>query len=124
MRALLAAISLCAAVPMLCMAVRQRLDFDSWWHVFIAGESPWAPFWGDVCINAHLPVFYLLPGAAAKLRSDRLVYRSLSIAAAVAATDVIGRIATRVFRTPHPLAALRARLRSRDDDRDRGLRGP
>lgn len=99
-RALLAAISLFAAAPMLYMAVNQRLDYDSWWHVFIAREVPWARFWRDVYINAHPPVFYLLLRAAAEFGSHRLVYRSLSIVAAVVATYVIGRIATRVFRTP------------------------
>jgi hypothetical protein len=99
-RAPLAAISLFAAAPMLYMAVNQRLDYDSWWHVFIAREAPWAHFWRDVYINAHPPVFYLLLRAAAEFGSHRLVYRSLSIVAAVVATYVIGRIATRVFRTP------------------------
>jgi len=84
---------------MLYMAANQRLEYDSWWHVFIARETPWASFWRDVYINAHPPVFYLLLRAVAEVGSDRLVYRSLSIAAAVAATYVIGRIATRVFRT-------------------------
>lgn len=98
-RVLLAAISLVAAAPMLYMALNQRLDYDSWWHVFIAREAPWAPFWRDVYINAHPPVFYLLLRAAAELGSERVVYRSLSIVAAVVATYVIGRIATRVLRT-------------------------
>lgn len=98
-RVLLAAIALCAAVPMLYMAANQRLDYDSWWHVFIAREAPWARFWRDVHINAHPPAFYLLLGAAAEFGSERLVYRAPSIVAAVVAIYVLGRIATRVFRT-------------------------
>ena len=98
-RVLLAAISLLAAAPMLYMALNQRLDYDSWWHVFIAREAPWAPFWKDVYINAHPPVFYLLLRAVAELGSERVVYRSLSIVAAVVATYMTGRIATRVLRT-------------------------
>jgi len=30
---------------MLYMAVHQRLDYDSWWRVFIARTAPWAQFW-------------------------------------------------------------------------------
>lgn len=98
-RAVLAAISLVAAVPMVHMAVHQRIDYDGWWHVFIARASPWAQFWVDVHDNAHPPVFYLLLRAVTWLGSERLVYRSLSIVAAVVAVYVIGRIASRVFRT-------------------------
>ena len=50
--------------------------------------------------NAHPPLFYLLLRPMTWLGSGRLVYRALSIAAAVVATYVVGRIATRVFRTP------------------------
>src|SRR5262245_58307890 len=75
-RVLLAAISILVAAPMLYMAVNQRLDYDSWWHVFIAREVPWAPFARDVYINAHPPVFYFLLAAVAELGSDWVVYRS------------------------------------------------
>jgi hypothetical protein len=99
-RLALAAIALVAAVPMVHMAVHHRIDYDGWWHVFIARASPWAQFWVDVGDNAHPPVFYLLLRAVAWLGSERLVFRSLSIVAAVVATYVVGRIASRVFRTP------------------------
>jgi hypothetical protein len=93
-------IALLVAAPMLYMAVHDRIDYDGWWHVFIAREAPWARLWRDVEHNAHPPVFYLLLRAAAWFGSGRLVYRSLSIAAAIVATYVVGRIAARVFRTP------------------------
>lgn len=98
-RLLLAAIALGAAVPMLYMAVHQRIDYDSWWHVFIARTDPWAQFWQDVQSNAHPPVFYLLLRVASWMGTDRLVYRALPLSAAVAAIYLLGRVATRVFRT-------------------------
>lgn len=98
--ALLAGISLLAVVPMVYMAANQRLDFDSWWHVFIAREYPWPRFWRDVEHNVHPPVFYLLLRAVARLGSERLIYRSISLVAAVVATYAVGRIAQRVLRTP------------------------
>ena len=97
---LLAVIALTAAVPMLHMGIHDRIDYDGWWHVFIAREVPWSSFWADVDRNAHPPLFYLLLRPMTWLGSGRLVYRALSIAAAVVATYVVGRIATRVFRTP------------------------
>ena len=97
---LLAVIALIAAVPMLHMGIHDRIDYDGWWHVFIAREAPWSSFWADVYRNAHPPLFYLLLRPMTWLGSGRLVYRALSIAAAVVATYVVGRIATRVFRTP------------------------
>ncbi|MGH7788588.1 MAG: hypothetical protein ACRERC_17085 [Candidatus Binatia bacterium] len=96
----LVVISLIAAAPMVYMAIHHRIDFDGWWHVFIAREVPWGRFWADVYRNAHPPSFYLLLRAAAWLGSDRLVYRAVSIVAAVVATYLIGRIAARVVRTP------------------------
>ena len=107
-RLLLAAIALGAALPMVYMGVQQRIDYDGWWHVFIARATPWAQFWRDVHDNAHPPAFYLLLRAAAWLGSERIVYRAISIAAAVVATYLIGRLAARLLRTPRlaPLCAL------------------
>jgi hypothetical protein len=82
------------------MGIHDRIDYDGWWHVFIAREAPWSAFWADVDRNAHPPLFYLLLRPMTWLGSGRLVYRALSIAAAVAATYVVGLIATRVYRTP------------------------
>jgi hypothetical protein len=98
--ALLAGIAILAAVPMVSMAASHRLDFDSWWHVFIAREYPWPRFWRDVAHNVHPPVFYLLLRAVSQLGSERLIYRAISILAAVVATYAVGRIAQRVLRTP------------------------
>jgi hypothetical protein len=97
---LLAVIALTAAVPMLHMGIHDRIDYDGWQHVFIAREVPWSAFWADVDRNAHPPLFYLLLRAMTWLGSGRLVYRALSIVAAVVATYVVGRIATRVFGRP------------------------
>lgn len=99
-RVLLALISLLAAAPMVYFAVHQRIDYDGWWHIFIAREVQWARFWRDVYYNAHPPLYYLLLRGVTFLGFDRVVYRSLSIVAAVVATFVVGRIAARVFRSP------------------------
>ncbi|MFN8643961.1 MAG: hypothetical protein U0802_20760, partial [Candidatus Binatia bacterium] len=95
-----AAIALAVAAPMLVMGVRHRIDYDDWWHVFIARVTPWAQFWRDVSDNAHPPLFYLLLRAMAQLGRERLVYRALSIGAALAAVYVVGRVAARLYRTP------------------------
>jgi len=107
-RCLLVAVALITAGPVAYMAVRQPLDYDSWWHVFIAREVPWARFWRDVYVNAHPPGFYLLLSVAAKLGSERWIYRLISVVAGVVATYLVGRIGARVFRTPAvaPLCAL------------------
>lgn len=94
----LAIITLIVAVPMLSMGVRDRIDYDSWWHVFIAREIPWDRFWRDVYRNAHPPLFYLLLSAVARLGAERLLYRSVSIAAALVATYLVGLIAARTMR--------------------------
>lgn len=96
--AALAIIALIVAVPMLSMGVHDRIDYDSWWHVFIAREAPWDRFWRDVYRNAHPPLFYLLLSAVARLGTERLVYRSISIAAALVATYLVGLIAARTMR--------------------------
>ena len=99
-RVRLALVALLVAVPMLYAGAHGWIDYDGWWHVLIAREAPWEQFWRDVHRNAHPPLFFLLLRAVSHLGSERLVYRSISIGAAIAATYLVGDIAGRTLRTP------------------------
>jgi hypothetical protein len=89
---------LCALVgvlPRLDVALRQYIEYDGWWHVFIAQQDVWSNFVWEVRANAHPPLFFLLLKAAMLLGKSRLTYRLVSLVAGVATAYVLGRIAGR-----------------------------
>ena len=75
-----------------------RIEYDGWWHIFIAREDSWRRFFGDIYASAHPPVYYLLLKAASQLGSSPLLYRSPSIIAAGAAIIIMGLTAKRIIR--------------------------
>src|SRR5262245_25359132 len=82
-RALCAAAPLLSAVVLFYLGSRERLGYDSFWHVFVARQDNWSQFWFEVADNAHPPLFYLVLKAATLIGRGLLVYRLPSIAAIV-----------------------------------------
>jgi hypothetical protein len=81
------------------LATRQSLGYDSYWHVFIARQDLWGPFWREVKDNAHPPVFFLLLKAAvAVLGNSFLAYRLWSIVGIAASTVLLARLTCRLTR--------------------------
>lgn len=97
-----------SAIALVLIGRRQAIDYDSYWHVFIARQDRWPNFWREVRDNAHPPLFYfMLRAASALFGPHMLVYRLVSIASTVAATIGIAAIVRRttVNRTLAVLAA-------------------
>ncbi len=100
LRLVLAVVSMGAGVLMVYFGIVSRIEYDGWWHVFIARVSDWPAFWGEVNSNAHPPLFFLLLKLASYcLGCSRLAYRAVSILSGVFSVYLVGMIAARVFRS-------------------------
>jgi len=93
-------ISLGAGALMVTYGAVSRIEYDGWWHVYIARVSDWPAFWREVSSNAHPPLFFLLLKLATWcLGWSRLAYRAVSIASGVVSVYLVGLIAFRLLRT-------------------------
>jgi Dolichyl-phosphate-mannose-protein mannosyltransferase len=93
---ILICIALAAAVPRLLLGASQYIEYDGYWHVFIAQQDHWPSFWADIYANAHPPLFFLLLKVALRFGHSLLVYRSISILTGVASVLLVGRIALKL----------------------------
>jgi len=88
----LLAACLVAAIPMLYLAAHQFVEYDGFWHVFIAQQDNWRNFWWEYMHNDHPLLFYLMLRAVMKLGHSVLIYRSISVASGLGCVYVIGKI--------------------------------
>src|SRR5205807_1735173 len=56
----LVAIAGAALIPMVIRAVGETVDYDGFWHLFIASQDRWELFLFEYKNNAHPPLFMLL----------------------------------------------------------------
>lgn len=84
------------SAPLLFWGVSAPMDFDGYWHVFVARQDDWSNFWDEVMANTHPPLFHLLLRLAMCFGYAPLTYRAVSILAAVGATYLVGRIVRRM----------------------------
>ena len=92
---LLLGVSLVAAVPRFYLGATQFIEYDGYWHVFVATQDDWRQFYQEYQANFHPPLFYLLLKVAMWFGHTPLVYRSISLLTGVAAVFVTGKIAER-----------------------------
>src|ERR1700730_3561257 len=93
---LLLCIALLCTIPRLYLGSTQFIEYDGYWHVFIAAQDDWQQFRSEYNSNFHPPLFYLLLKLAIQFGRTRLVYRAISLAAGIAAIFVIGQIAKKI----------------------------
>jgi hypothetical protein len=93
---ILIAIALAAAIPRLMLGASQYIEYDGYWHVFIAQQDTWPRFWEDVYANAHPPLYFLLLKAVLVFGRSLLVYRSISLLSGIASVFMLGWIARKV----------------------------
>ena len=103
--ALLVCIALVAAVPRLILGATQYIEYDGYWHIFVAIQDNWQQFLREYQSNFHPPLFYLLLKAAIWFGNTHLIYRAVSIVTGVAAVYVVGKIAQKVSLGPYIPAA-------------------
>src|SRR4051794_31379117 len=93
--ALLLFVCLLAAIPMFYFGYTYYIEYDGYWHVFLA-ELDWRSMLFESKATAHPPLFFFLLKAFTNFGSSRLVYRLPSILSGIGATFLIGRIAYKV----------------------------
>ena len=89
-------VSLLAAVPRIYLGATQFVEYDGYWHVFIAVQDDWHQFYKEYQSNFHPPLFYLLLKVAIWFGRTPLVYRAISLLTGIAAVFVVGRIAEQI----------------------------
>jgi hypothetical protein len=92
-------IALIAAIPRLVLGASQFIEYDGYWHVFIAQQDNWHNFWRDIKVNAHPPLFFLLLKAVIHLGRSTLIYRSISLLTGTASVFLVGWVAHKLTRS-------------------------
>ncbi|HEX4228848.1 MAG TPA: hypothetical protein VHZ07_09260 [Bryobacteraceae bacterium] len=89
-------IAIIAAIPRLSMGASEHIEYDGYWHVFIAQQDNWNNFWREVYDNAHPPLFYLLLKLVIHLGRSLLIYRAISILSGALSVFLVGWIGRKV----------------------------
>ena len=87
--------TLAGSLPRLYFATMQYIEYDGWWHVFVAGQDTVANLIWELRSQAHPPLFFLLLRTALLFGHSRLVFRSVSLLAGLATAYLLGRVAVR-----------------------------
>ena len=62
-----------AAIPMIYFGVTYYIEYDGYWHVFIAKQT-WRNLLEEYQATAHPPLFFFLLRGAIALGDSRLIY--------------------------------------------------
>ncbi|HWE48997.1 MAG TPA: hypothetical protein VG273_04385 [Bryobacteraceae bacterium] len=92
-------IALICAIPRLLLGASQFIEYDGYWHVFIAQQDNWQNFWEDIRVNAHPPLFFLLLKVLVHYGRSLLVYRAISLVTGTASVFCVGWIARKVVKS-------------------------
>ena len=104
----LIAVCLIAAIPTLYLAAHQFVEYDGYWHVFIAQQDNFQAFWWEYMHNDHPLLFYLLLKVMVNLGRTVLIYRAISVLSALGSIYVLGKIVQKLSSSAFtaPLTAL------------------
>lgn len=84
---------------MFALGASQYIEYDGYWHVFIAQQDRWSNFWEDIRVNAHPPLFFLLLKLLLHLGRSRLIYRAISLVTGILSVFSVGWIARKIMRS-------------------------
>ena len=96
----LIAIALLCLIPRLLFATSQFVEYDGYWHVWIAEQDRWANFVREYQTNAHPPLYFLLLRLSFLLGRTPLAYRGVSLISGTASIYVLGKTALKAMRSP------------------------
>ncbi|HEY1239590.1 MAG TPA: hypothetical protein VGF16_03490, partial [Bryobacteraceae bacterium] len=95
----LVGVTLVAAAPILYLAATQYVEYDGFWHVFIARQDQWRNFWFQwQNSNSHPPLYFLILRFVAAIGQSALWYRAISVISGVASVYLVGMIAGKLSR--------------------------
>src|SRR5579862_6761907 len=90
-------IALLSLIPRLLLGMSQYVEYDGYWHVWIAQQDRWANFIREYQGDAHPPLYYLLLRASLWLGRTQLAYRIISLLAGTASVFILGRTALKAL---------------------------
>jgi hypothetical protein len=93
-------IALLSLIPRLMLGLNQYVEYDGYWHVWIAQQDRWANFMREYQANAHPPLYFLLLRLSFWFGRTQLAYRSVSLISGAASVYVLGRTALKAMRSP------------------------
>jgi hypothetical protein len=96
----LIAIALLCLIPRLLLATSQFVEYDGYWHVWIAQQDRWANFVREYQTNAHPPLYFLLLRLSFLLGRAPLAYRAVSLISGTASIYILGKTALKAMRSP------------------------
>jgi hypothetical protein len=96
---LLLAIVLLSAIPRLYLGATQFVEYDGYWHVFVAQQDRWANFVWDWRQVVHPPLYFFLLRETLWIGKSDLAYRAISLLAGLVSIVVLGRIASKMMRS-------------------------
>ena len=93
-------IALLALIPRLMLANSRFVEYDGYWHVWIAQQDNWTNFLREYQTNAHPPLYLLLLRLSFWLGRTELAYRSVSLISGTVSVFVLGRTAFKAMGSP------------------------
>jgi len=93
-------VALICLIPRLIPGASQYIEYDGYWHVWIAQQDRWDNFIREYQSNAHPPLYFLLLKLSFLFGRTNLTYRSVSILAGTASIYVLGKTALKAMRSP------------------------
>jgi 4-amino-4-deoxy-L-arabinose transferase-like glycosyltransferase len=91
-------VAVLSLLPRLWISATRAIDYDGYWHVFVAGQDRWENFIAGVSSNAHPPLFYLFLRGAMAFGRTELSFRLVSLLAGVGAVIAGAGLAWRIGR--------------------------
>lgn len=97
---LLLLVCVVAGAARVYVAAEKPLNYDEYWHIFVAQQDTREGLAREWRSNAHPPLYYWLLRLLVSLARGPLVDRSISLLAGVLAVLVIGQILAKVAKDP------------------------
>jgi len=92
-------ITILCLIPRLILGASQYIEYDGYWHVWIAHQLQWGNFVKEYQANAHPPLYFLLLRLTFWLGHTKLTYRAISILTGAGSVYLMGMIAWRAVRS-------------------------
>jgi hypothetical protein len=96
----LLAIALICLIPRLMLGIVEHIEYDGYWHIWIAQQDNWANFLREYRANAHPPLYFLLQRLTFLFGRTNLTYRSISLIAGTASVYMLGKTARKAMQSP------------------------
>lgn len=93
-------ICLICLVPRLLLGISQYIEYDGYWHIWIARQDRWDIFIREYQANAHPPLYFLLQKLTLWFGATNLTYRSISLISGIASVYLLGKTALKAMRSP------------------------